>query len=107
MHRFKTRATVYMHGKLAGYLERAGSRVHFQYDSNYMVSGTPLSLSLPLRSEPFESEGLPAYFSGLCSEGWLRRIQAFEQRIDPADDFTLLINNGKDLAGAVTIEPTG
>ncbi|WP_084063455.1 HipA N-terminal domain-containing protein [Marinobacter antarcticus] len=47
---------------------------------------------------------MPPYFSGLCSEGWLKRVQAFEQRIDPEDSFTLLINNGKDLAGAVTIE---
>ncbi|WP_428399562.1 HipA N-terminal domain-containing protein [Marinobacter salarius] len=28
-----------------------------------------MSLSLPLRPEPYESEGLPPYFSGLCSEG--------------------------------------
>ena len=48
---------------------------------------------------------LTAYFSGLVSEGWLRRVQAFEQRIHPADEFTLLINNGRDLAGAETILP--
>lgn len=106
MHRVKHKAIIFMHGKRVGHLERHGNRVLFQYDSNYLKFGKPLSLSLPLRSEPFESEGLPAYFSGLCSEGWLRRVQAFEQRIDPSDEFTLLINNGRDLAGAVTIEPT-
>ncbi|RKR70989.1 HipA N-terminal domain-containing protein [Marinobacter nauticus] len=105
MRRTSTKAAVYMDGSLAGYLERFGSRVRFQYDKQYLLFGRRLSLSLPLQSEPFESEGLPAYFSGLCSEGWLRRIQAFEQRIDPDDLFTLLINNGLDLAGAVTIEP--
>lgn len=106
MHHFRTKAIVYMYGRLAGYHERSGRGVKFQYDGDYLKSGAPLSLSLPLRVEPFESNGLPPYFSGLCSEGWLRRIQAFEQRIDPSDDFTLLINNGRDLAGAVTIEPT-
>lgn len=94
-----------MHGKLAGYLERSAGTVRFTYDSDYLSSGQPLSLSLPLRPEPFESDGLPPYFSGLCSEGWLRRIQSFEQKIDPEDSFTRLINNGLDLAGAVTIEP--
>lgn len=65
-----------------------------------------LSLSLPLQLESFEQVGqLTAYFSGLVSEGWLRRVQAFEQRIHPADEFTLLINNGRDLAGAETILP--
>ncbi|MBX2870014.1 MAG: HipA N-terminal domain-containing protein [Acidiferrobacterales bacterium] len=106
MSRFSTKATVFMHGRLAGHMERIGSRVRFQYDAQYLKFGSALSMSLPLRSEPYESEGLPPYFSGLCSEGWLKRIQAFEQRIDPEDSFTLLINNGKDLAGAVTIEPS-
>ncbi|MBJ7276976.1 HipA N-terminal domain-containing protein [Marinobacter salarius] len=105
MSRFQTRASVSMHGNYVGRLERIGGRIRFQYDKDYLRSGKPLSLSLPLRPEPYESEGLPPYFSGLCSEGWLRRVQAFEQRIDPLDEFTLLVNNGKDLAGAVTIEP--
>lgn len=106
MSRFNRKATVFMHGRLAGHLERIGSRVRFQYDSQYLKTGCALSMSLPLCPEPYESEGLPPYFSGLCSEGWLKRVQAFEQRIDPEDSFTLLINNGRDLAGAVTIEPT-
>ncbi|SNC59548.1 serine/threonine-protein kinase HipA [Marinobacter sp. es.048] len=105
MSRSSTKATVYMHGEIAGTLERFGSRVRFQYDKQYLKLGQQLSLSLPLRAEPYETAGLPAYFSGLCSEGWLRRVQSFEQKIDPADSFLLLINNGRDLAGAVTIEP--
>lgn len=105
MSRFRTRANVFMHGELAGSIQRTGSRVRFQYNVQYLKTGSALSMSLPLRVEPYETEGLPPYFSGLCSEGWLRRVQAFEQRIDPEDSFTLLINNGKDLAGAVTIEP--
>ena len=100
-------AQVFMHGKLAGTLEREGTVVRFIYDPNYVTNRLPaLSLSLPLQLEPFEQDGgLPAYFSGLVSEGWLRRVQAFEQGIDPADEFRLLINNGRDLAGAVTILP--
>ncbi|WP_431474585.1 HipA N-terminal domain-containing protein [Marinobacter sp. KM021] len=105
MSRFSTKAIVYMHDLVAGHLERSGNQVIFQYDEQYLPLGKPLSISLPLRSEPYRSNGLPAYFSGLCSEGWLRRVQAFQQGIDPDDSFLLLINNGKDLAGAITIEP--
>lgn len=94
-----------MDGVLAGHLERLGGRVRFQYDGQYLSLGRRLSLSLPVRSEPFESEGLPAYFSGLCSEGWLKRTQSFQQKIAPDDLFSLLVYNGRDLAGAVTIEP--
>ncbi|MBO6812976.1 MULTISPECIES: HipA N-terminal domain-containing protein [Marinobacter] len=92
---------------MAGHLERDGVSIWFQYDPGYVQSCKPaLSLSLPLQLESFEQVGqLTAYFSGLVSEGWLRRVQAFEQRIHPADEFTLLINNGRDLAGAETILP--
>lgn len=101
----RIKAVVRMHGVLAGSLVRVGNHVRFQYDQHYLKTGKPLSLSLPLQSDPFDSEGLLPYFSGLCSEGWLRRVQSFEQKIDPADEFTLLVNNGRDLAGAVTVEP--
>ncbi|WP_407656682.1 HipA N-terminal domain-containing protein [Marinobacter antarcticus] len=47
-----------MHGRLAGHLERIGSRVQFQYDAQYLKIGSAISMSLPLRSEPYESEGL-------------------------------------------------
>ncbi|WP_166260613.1 HipA N-terminal domain-containing protein [Marinobacter salicampi] len=100
-------AVVYLHGRRAGSLVRGHDEsVVFSYDHEYLNLGGPaLSLSLPLREETYASRGLPAYFSGLCSEGWLRRIQSFEQKIDPADEFTLLVLNGSDLAGAVTIYP--
>lgn len=99
------KALVRMNGRLAGILEREGKTVRFQYDEEYLrFRQPPLSKSLPLRSEAFEYEGLPPYFSGLVSEGWLKRVQAREQRIDPDDDFALLAHNGDDLPGAVTIE---
>lgn len=99
------KALVRMNGRLAGILERNGRQVRFQYDEEYLkLRQPPLSKSLPLRRQAFEHEGLPPYFSGLVSEGWLKRVQAREQHIDPDDDFALLVNNGEDLPGAVTIE---
>jgi len=99
------KARVRMKGTLAGILERQGTTVRFQYDKAYLqMRMPPLSLSLPLRNEPYEYEGLLPYFSGMVSEGWLKRIQAKEQRIDPNDEFSLLVHNGEDLPGAVTLE---
>lgn len=99
------KALVKMNGRLAGVLERDGRATRFQYDKDYLqLRMPPLSLSLPLRAEPYEQEGLLPYFSGLVSEGWLKRVQATEQRIDPDDEFSLLVHNGNDLPGAVTIE---
>lgn len=101
-----TKALVKLSGEVAGILARVETGIQFQYTPDYVArQGRPLSLSLPVRNEPYASSGLPPYFSGLVSEGWLRRVQTFMQRIDPADDFTLLVNNGRDLAGAVTVEP--
>lgn len=101
------KAIVKLHDRVAGILERTGNMVSFQYDRDYVRNGLPtLSLSLPLREEPYVTEGgLPPYFSGLCSEGWLRHTQCFQQGIHPDDEFTLLVNNGRDMTGAVTIEP--
>lgn len=39
----------------------------------------------------------------LVAEGWLKKIQSQAQKIDENDSFGLLLENGKDLTGAVTI----
>ena len=100
------RARVRLYGRTAGYLWRDRDGVTgFQYDPEYVDKALPaLSASLPLRYEPWEGSTLPAYFAGLVSEGWLRRIQAWQQHIDENDAFSLLIHNGDDLPGAITIE---
>lgn len=100
------KALVRLYGRKAGHLWRGrDGTIGFQYDREYVDKALPaLSASLPLRYEPWEGPTLPAYFTGLVSEGWLRRTQAWEQHIDEADSFSLLIQNGDDLPGAITIE---
>ena len=39
----------------------------------------------------------------MIAEGWLKREQTKLQRIDEDDHFSLLVNNGQDLPGAVTV----
>lgn len=98
---------VYLHGKRVGILERKENEFSFQYDQRYVLdkASSPISFSLPLRIEPYLSNNLHGYFSGLVSEGWLKKMQSKHQSIDINDEFTLLVNNGEDLAGAVTIKP--
>jgi len=98
-------ANVYYRGRLAGVIENIDDKYIFTYDGEYLAGGVPLSFRLPLREEPFVSEELMPFFENLVSEGWLRKLQSQQQKIDEQDRFGLLLSNGKDLVGAVTVEP--
>jgi serine/threonine-protein kinase HipA len=99
-------AIVKMNNVKAGVLMRDQGRYFFAYDDEYIeAGGQPLSLSLPIQADVFESPYLFAYFDGLVAEGWLRRVQSQFQKIDDQDHFALLVHNGLDLAGAISIEP--
>ena len=64
-----------------------------------------MSLTLPLRSEPYDSAPVFPFFSGLLAEGNLKELQCRLHRIDPDDDFTRLLKTTQhDVIGAVTIE---
>ena len=98
-------ANVYYQGRLAGELERDNNGYTFTYDERYLAGGVPISFRLPLQRNPFVSSELMPFFENLVSEGWLRKLQSQQQQIDEKDRFSLLVANGKDLVGAVTIEP--
>lgn len=103
----KTRrvAQVFYNGRLAGTLTETGDGFEFTYHGNYLASGTPIAFSFPLQESPFQYARLPGFFENLVSEGWLRKLQSQEQKIDENDRFGLLLMNGRDLVGAVTIAP--
>ena len=99
-------ANIYYQGRLAGELEEVSNVEYiFAYSESYLVDGVPISFLLPLREEPYTSEELLPFFENLVSEGWLQKMQSQHQNIDEHDRFGLLISNGKDLVGAVTVEP--
>ena len=100
------KASVFLRDTFVGYIERQGSGFSFQYDEDYLKDGgQAISLSLPVSYLPIRSEKLHAFFSGLVSEGWMRKVQSMEQKIDENDEFELLVHNGLDLIGAITVEP--
>ena len=98
-------AHVFYNGYRAGTLTQTEERQYrFQYDSDYLAYGAPLAFRLPLQREEFRSDTLFPFFENLASEGWLKHIQSSQQKIDERDTFSLLIHNGDDLIGAVTLK---
>ncbi len=66
-----------------------------------------LSISLPVRAEPYAETALLPFFEGLLPEGNALDRVARTLRLDPGDVFGLLREIGRDCAGAVSIIPEG
>ncbi|NLB66945.1 MAG: phosphatidylinositol kinase [Bacteroidales bacterium] len=100
---------VYLHGIKVGLLAENENRdFTFIYDKAYLLSkkATPVSLTLPLRSEPYHSPFLFPAFANLLSEGENRQIQSQLLRIDAEDDFGILLATCQfDTIGAITVKP--
>jgi len=101
------RAQVYLRDRKAGLLERTGKGYRFTYDRDHLSKpeAQPVSLTLPLRREPYESESLFPFFEGLIPEGWLLDLASRTLKIDPENAFDILVANGGDCVGAVTVIP--
>jgi serine/threonine-protein kinase HipA len=102
------RLSVYLHNSLAGQLWLDDtSRFSFQYDPGYIEDrdAIPLSLSLPLREEPYINDTPRPFFSNLLPEGEIRSLIAKIKQISEHNDFKLLEAIGGECAGAVSIVP--
>ena len=103
----KKKAFVYLRESKAGLLEKTARGYRFYYFKEYLSTqdAQPVSLSLPLTDEPYESEQLFPFFLGLIPEGWLLDLTSRTLKIDPANPFDILIATGGDCIGAVKIIP--
>ncbi len=100
------KARVNYKDELAGYLQETENGFQFLYDENYLRSGgQPISVSLPLTNEPYESKELFSFFRGLLPEGWYLDIVSAAKKIDTNDSFGLLLATTGDTIGAVTVYP--
>lgn len=100
---------VYLHGSLAGRLERLSqARLRFRYDSAW-VGGEwpPLSLGLPVRSEPYDHEECAPFFEGLLPEGDFLKAIARTLHVSARNSFQLLTELGGECAGAISVAPSG
>ncbi|CDH22245.1 HipA N-terminal domain-containing protein [Xenorhabdus bovienii] len=97
----RRRVKVYLYGKHIGHLIQNDEGYLFEYRQDYL--GPPLSLSLPVNIGRFHSKTLHPYFASLAPEGWLRKRYSQLQQLDEQDLFGILIQNGKNLIGAVQL----
>ena len=104
------RADIRLFGRHAGVLSivdemRSPEGWHFAYAADYLASGTPVSLSvsLPVRAEPFEGAVVRNWFCNLLPEGAVRDVLERRLRLPARDDFALLAAIGGECAGAVAV----
>ncbi|HET7268760.1 MAG TPA: type II toxin-antitoxin system HipA family toxin [Oleiagrimonas sp.] len=79
----------------------------FLYAPEYLDAARPvaLSVSLPLRAEPFTGAVVRNWFGNLLPEGAVREAIAARLRIPVWDDFAILAGIGGECGGAVSIVP--
>ena len=90
----------------AGVIEETTSGYRFTYDPEYLRDQTvpPVSLTLPKRSEPYESATLFPCFVALLAEGALAEVQCRMLRIDERDVFGRLLRTcDGDVIGSLRI----
>ena len=81
----------------------------FRYDAAWLQASDarPVSLTMPLRADPYESRGLHPFFANLLPEGWLLDITLLRTKIARDDGFSLLAATCRDCMGEVEIVVEG
>jgi len=100
-------ASVHYNGIHAGTLSEIPGGYRFTYDPDYLraAGSRPVSVTLPLRAEAYESILLFPVFINMLSEGANKAIQCRMLKIDENDYFGLLLATGMNSIGPITIEP--
>lgn len=102
------KALVYVQGIKAGILSETEDGYMFAYLKEYFeVDGPPISITMPVSEEPYQSTVLFPFFDGLIPEGWLLSVVSRNWKIDPKDRFGLLLTVCKDCIGDVCIRDEG
>lgn len=99
------RGKVFVDKNFAGIIEEREGLTIFTYDKEYleMHGATPVSLTLPLRSEPYEQKTMIPFFDGLIPEGWLLNIITDNWKINQRDRMSLLLLACKDCIGNISV----
>lgn len=98
---------VYLRDTFAGIITEDENGFSFKYDPDYLKlpEAKPVSLTLPLREEPYTSPFMIPFFDGLIPEGWLLDIAEDNWKFDPKDRMSLLLAFCQDTIGAVSVIP--
>jgi serine/threonine-protein kinase HipA len=102
----RRKGLVKLSGQVAGLLEEVNGKTKFTYAPEFLAASTqPISLTMPLRPEPYWWNGLHPFFDNLLYEGWMLDMASKKLKIPKEDRFGLLLATCGDCAGAVEIEP--
>ncbi|MEN8154794.1 MAG: HipA N-terminal domain-containing protein [Acidobacteriota bacterium] len=96
------RAEIFFHNIPAGILEET-TKNNFRFTYHISYSGEPVSLTMPVRNEPYQYSVFPSFFDGLLPEGLMLEALLRQLKIDRNDSFSQLCAVGKDMVGAVTV----
>lgn len=94
---------VCMHNIPCGILSEDQGKYSFVYKADYQ--GIPISLRLPIQTEPYYWDHFPPFFDGLLPEGIQLEALLRIQKIDQRDYMSQLLAVGGDMVGAVTVLP--
>jgi HipA-like protein len=102
----KRAGKVKLGGRLVGAIKENAGQTIFTYSSDWLAQrdAVPVSLTLPLRKEPYVSDGLHPFFENLLPEGWLLDVTTKTLKISKDDPFGLLLATCRDCVGAVEID---
>ena len=100
-------AKIYISSLLAGILTEDENGYTFVYEVSYLSfpESKPISLTMPLKEEPYHDKVLFPFFDGLIPEGWLLDIAENTWKINTRDRMSLLLACCKDCIGAVSVIP--
>lgn len=96
------RAEIRQGGIPAGHLEEG---THGEWRFTYLdgYQGPAVSLTMPVRSEPYYFTAFPPVFEGLLPEGSQLESLLRLQKIDRNDAFRQLVTVGADMVGSLTV----
>jgi len=99
------RGKVFYKDEFAGIVIEDDIGVAFAYDKEYLKkeNAKPVSLTLPLREEPYTDKVMLPFFDNLIPEGWLLEVAVQNWKINPRDRMGLLLAFCKDTIGAVSV----
>lgn len=102
-------AQVKLSGRPVGTIEELDEGIRFSYSPEWLSrrDAVPVSLTLPLRDEPYSWKNLHPFFENLLPEGWLLDVTSKTLKISKNDEFGLLAATCADCIGDVEIEPIG
>ena len=102
---------VYMNGYRVGLFSKSPAGAHyFQYDAAWLAlaGSRPISLSMPLRHQPYEGDEVYNFFDNLLPDNpQIRQRILARHHADSTQPFDLLAKIGQDSVGALQLLPEG